>query len=50
MCELGNLIEVMSCTGGCLGGNSTFNGYKYSSKQLKTYVDSSKSITKMVDV
>lgn len=50
MCELGNLIEVMSCTGGCLGGNSTFNGYKYASKQLKTYVDSSKSIAETVDV
>ncbi len=50
MCELGNLIEVMSCTGGCLGGNSTFNGYKYASKQLKTYVDSSKSITNTVDI
>ena len=50
MCELGNLIEVMSCTGGCLGGNSTFNGYKYASKQLKTYVDNSKHITETVDV
>ena len=50
MCEVGNLIEVMACTGGCLGGNATFNSYKYAEKQLKGYVKSSKSITETVDV
>ncbi len=44
ICELGNLIEVMACTGGCLGGNSTVNGYKPALKQLTKYVDDSKSL------
>ncbi|MBR6098342.1 monomeric [bacterium] len=43
MCELGNLIEVMACPGGCLGGNSTVNAYKPASKILSKYVENSKS-------
>ena len=43
-CELGNLIEVMACLGGCLGGSGTVNMYKYAQKQLAEYVDKSKSI------
>lgn len=43
-CELGNLIEVMSCTGGCLGGNSTINAFKPALKQVTTYVNESPSI------
>ncbi len=46
MCELGNLIEVMSCQGGCLGGNATVNAYKPALKQLTNYVNSSDSIVK----
>lgn len=45
MCELGNLIEVMACTGGCLGGNSNINGYKHASKKLAEYVSKSETIT-----
>ena len=47
MCELGHLIEVMACQGGCLGGNATLNSYKPALKQLTNYVNSSKSITEL---
>ena len=43
MCELGNLIEVMACTGGCLGGNSTINSYKPAKKILSKYVEESET-------
>ena len=45
VCELGNLIEVMACTGGCLGGNATVNAYKPALKQLTQYVNNSETIT-----
>ena len=44
MCELGNLIEVMACPGGCLGGNATVNAYKPALKQLTNYVNASKPL------
>ncbi len=44
MCELGNLIEVMACQGGCLGGNATVNAYKPALKQLTNYVNGSKPL------
>lgn len=44
LCELGNLIEVMCCEGGCLGGNATVNAYKPALKQLTAYVNESKSL------
>lgn len=44
MCDLGNLIEVMACTGGCLGGNSTVNAIKPALKQVTNYVNESTSI------
>src|SRR5574344_705258 len=47
MCDLGNLIEVMACPGGCLGGNGTVNNYKSALKQLTDYVGKSKSIVDM---
>ena len=43
-CEFGNLIEVMACPGGCLGGSSTINGFRQASKQLDTYIQSSPDI------
>ena len=43
-CDLGNLIEVMCCNGGCLGGNSTITPYKPALKQLTSYVQNSKSL------
>ncbi len=47
MCDLGNLIEVMACTGGCLGGNSTVNAYKPALKQVTAYVNESKPFTEI---
>ncbi len=44
VCELGNLIEVMACTGGCLGGNATVNAFKPALKQLTNYVNESKHL------
>lgn len=44
VCDIGNLIEVMACQGGCLGGNATVNSYKAATKQLGAYVNESKSI------
>lgn len=43
-CELGNLIEVMACPGGCLGGSNTINAYRQASKQLGSYVEKSPGI------
>ncbi len=47
-CEQGNLIEVMVCSGGCLGGSSTINSYKPAVKQLSNYVQNSKDINDVV--
>ncbi|MBQ8459408.1 4Fe-4S binding protein [bacterium] len=47
-CELGNLIEVMACPGGCLGGSSTINSYKPALKQLTNYVNESPEISSIV--
>ncbi len=47
-CELGNLIEVMACPGGCIGGSSTINSYKQAAKQLDAYVKSSPDIKEIV--
>ena len=44
VCELGNLIEVMACPGGCLGGNGTVNAYKQALKQLTGYVNEIKHL------
>lgn len=44
MCDLGNLIEVMACQGGCLGGNATVNAFKPALKQVTNYVNQSESI------
>ena len=43
-CEFGDLIEVMACPGGCLGGSSTINGFRQASKQLAEYVSKSPEI------
>lgn len=49
MCDLGNLIEVMACQGGCLGGNATVNAYKPALKQVSNYVSASESIKPKVE-
>ena len=43
-CEFGDLIDVMACPGGCLGGSSTINGFRQASKQLAEYVGKSPEI------
>lgn len=43
-CELGNLIEVMACEGGCIAGNDTINSLKTAFKQVSAYGNESKSI------
>ena len=48
-CELGNLIEVMVCPGGCLGGSSTINSYRPAVKQLTNYVQNSKDIKEVLN-
>lgn len=47
-CEFGDLIEVMACPGGCLGGSSTINAFKPAQKQLSEYVNSSKHIKDVI--
>ena len=49
VCELGNLIEIMACPGGCLGGNSTVNALKPAFKQVTAYVNESKPIKELVE-
>lgn len=42
-CEEGNLVEVMACEGGCIGGNAAINSLKVANKQIKDYGESSKT-------
>ena len=42
-----NLIEVMCCEGGCIGGNATLNNQKTAKKQLDNLVNNSKDIEKI---
>jgi len=47
-CEGGcNLIEVMCCEGGCVGGNATINTPKAARKQIDTLAQNSKDIDKI---
>lgn len=47
-CEGGcNLIEVMCCEGGCIGGNATINNPKIAKKQIDTLSDASNDIKKI---
>ena len=43
-CSSGNLIEVMSCEGGCVGGPSTFCMPRNAVKQIKEYVEKGSDI------
>ncbi len=43
-CPDGNLIEVMCCEGGCIGGNAAIETQKTAKKSLQTLVDKSKDI------
>lgn len=44
-CESGNLIEVMACEGGCIGGNATLNSLKIAEKQISAYSSKSRELT-----
>ena len=47
-CEGGcNIIEVMCCEGGCIGGNATINNQKTAKKQLETLLNESHDIEKI---
>lgn len=43
-CNEGNLIEVMCCEGGCVGGNDVIEQQKIVRKSLQTLLESSKDI------
>lgn len=45
-CSLGNLIEVMSCEGGCIAGNATISSLKTSFNRVSKYGEASKNIKK----
>ena len=40
-CEYGNLIEVMSCQGGCSGGNATLAQISTARKSVEEYSEKS---------
>ena len=43
-CSEGNLIEVMCCEGGCIGGNATLEQQKIARKSLQELLEKSKDI------
>ena len=47
-CDLGDLIEVMACPGGCLGGSSSLNKYNDAVKQIEQYVKESSDCVEMI--
>ena len=47
-CDEGcNLVEVMCCEGGCIGGNATINNQKTAKKQLENLLNESHDIDKI---
>ncbi len=43
-CPLGNLVEVMCCEGGCVGGNAGLSTIKAATKKVGEYANSSYSL------
>lgn len=43
-CEMGNLIEVMCCEGGCIGGNCCINNVKTASKAITEFTKDCKPL------
>ncbi len=43
-CDEGNLVEVMACPGGCVGGSGVLNDKKVTTKKLKEYSQKSKDL------
>ncbi len=47
-CENGcNLVEVMCCEGGCIGGNATINNQRIAKKQIQNLSETSENIKKI---
>jgi [FeFe] hydrogenase (group B1/B3) len=47
-CEQGsNMVEVMCCEGGCIGGNATINNQKIAKKQIDALLEKSENIEKI---
>lgn len=40
-CPLGNIVEVMACPGGCVGGSSTQKDARKATRQIKNYAQKS---------
>ena len=47
VCEGCNLIEVMCCEGGCIGGNATLNNQKTAKKLIDNFTQNSNDISKI---
>ena len=45
-CPNGNLVEIMSCEGGCIGGNSALNAQNKAKKQITEYADKGEPVIK----
>lgn len=45
-CPDGNIVEVMCCEGGCMGGNATLNPIRTATKALKEFTNNSEDIKK----
>ena len=43
-CPLGNLVEVMACPGGCVGGSACLNNKRITTKKIHEYADASQNI------
>ncbi|MCD8023997.1 MAG: monomeric [FeFe] hydrogenase [Candidatus Gastranaerophilales bacterium] len=46
ICPEGNLVEVMCCEGGCIGGNSTISNQKTAKKIINSLLEKSEDIKK----
>lgn len=47
-CEGGcNMIEVMCCEGGCIGGNATLNAQRTAKKAIDAFANDSQEIPKI---
>ena len=46
-CEGCNLVEVMCCEGGCIGGNATINNQKTAKKLIDNFTQNSEDISKI---
>lgn len=45
-CPNGNLVEVMSCEGGCIAGNSALNAQRKAQKQVEDYANEGEAVVK----